>query len=192
MRYTALTRFLVFCFLCSSPCHAENQGAEEVSPTSATAKSLSAFHGSKKAATTQKAYAIKNTGVTKNSNVVQYDSIPSFKMYQDNDHDGNFGENEPARVDLDRDGRRGERESQIGTEFVTQHQKVTVLNNMGSGNSLSVFKAAGQTQRDSVFVKEEDKKKIIVTESAQSTKTQDAALVEKKSKKEDKRKVLVG
>ena len=114
---------------------------------------LSATFKSASPSTTQKAYQMTNSGRNENSKVVEYQSANSFEVFEDSDRDGRFGEREAKLVDLDLDGRKGEREAQIGVEQVTQNQKLTVLNNMGSGD-LSSFKAAGQTQRSSIYVEE--------------------------------------
>lgn len=107
------------------------------------------------AQTSQKLYKIDHDGSSENSNSLTYQNITGHKTYEDNDLDGRFGESESRLQDLDQDGRRGESEAQLGTEFVHQGQKITTLNNMGSASSLSSFKAAGQTPRKSIFVKEE-------------------------------------
>ncbi len=111
---------------------------------------LSSIETYKKAETTQKTYQYGTNGKNKNSRTVEYAQNSGFATYEDKDRDGRFGEKEAAKTDTDLDGRKGENEAQLGTEQVSQNQKVTVLNNMGIGNSLSSFKAAGQTNRSTI------------------------------------------
>ena len=146
--------------------------------TSSTAK-VSTLQSSKPK-TTQNAYKIKNDGTSERSTVLQYDSKPAFKGYQDNDSDGRFGERETSLQDLDSDGRKGERERQLGNDNVTQNQKVTTLNNMGFGSSLSTFKASGQTRRSSIFTDEPKS-----TEDSSPSETQPSSKKQAPSKTDD-------
>ena len=135
--------FLILIFGISTPfAQSSDDSDSDVHSSASTYK-----YNPKKPATTQKAYKITNDGKNQNSQVLEYNNTTPFKGYQDNDLDGTFGESETRLQDLDHDGRKGEKEIQLGTENVTQNEKITVLNNMGLGGSLSNFKAAGQTQR---------------------------------------------
>ena len=129
---------------------------EEVKP-SPSPSGLSSIETYNKSASTQKTYKVSNDGRSKDSKVTSYNnaSVAAFNVYEDKDLDGRFGEREAKNVDTDKDTRKGENEAQLGTEYVTQNQKITTLNNMGFGSSLSEFKAAGQTQRSSIFVEKE-------------------------------------
>ena len=159
----ALSALIMAIFYCLGAAVADENLSDSKKQASSSASSLQAY---KTPATTQKAYKIKNDGSNENSEVLQYDSRPSFNVYEDNDLDGRFGEREVAKTDVDHDGRKGEREAQLGIENVTQSQKVTILNNMGSG-SLSSFKASGQTVRSSIFPEEKKPaKKVEPTESS--------------------------
>jgi hypothetical protein len=117
---------------------------------------LSSIQKYKTPATTQKAYQLPSNVKSARSQTVEYDHRPAHEVFNDDDSDGRFGEKEAALDDADGDGRTGEREAQLGVESAPVGQQVTFMNNMGLGKTFSSFQAAGQTQRSSIFVEDEE------------------------------------
>ena len=194
LRYFFTFAWILFIFLCRVPAGITADDNSQTSPTNNSEVS-STFKGYKAPATTQKSYKIKNDGRNKNSQVMEYASTAPFKVYEDKDLDKNYGEKEARGVDLDNDGRKGEQEKQLGTENVTQNQKVAILNNMGIGNSLSDFKVPGQTQRSSVFVDEDKFRQKTESIQDQSAEEQTPSKIDETAqakKKPSKSRVLVG
>ncbi len=129
-----------------------------------------------KPSSTQKTFRLTSDGSSKNSSVTEYDNNrPAYEIWEDKDKDGKIQENEAPGVDADGDKLKGEQEGQIGTARVTQSQRIKVLNNMGSGKTLSSFQASGQIVRPSVYAKQSPKPPVMRPSASPAPQTQTAA-----------------